>query len=46
MNNFNRNLFTNNKPSFKEKLTDYALAITIGLALAIALLHSLDALFY
>lgn len=44
MNDFDRYIFTH-KPSLKEKLADYALAIAIGLALAIALLHSLDALF-
>lgn len=40
-----RNLFTSTKPTWKEKLADYALAISIGVALAIALLHSCDALF-
>lgn len=42
---FNRNIFTETKPSKLEIALDYALAITIGLCLTMALLHACDALF-
>lgn len=44
MNDFNRNIFTNSKPSLIERLLDIALAIALGLIFAVGLLHSLDAL--
>lgn len=40
-----RNIFTESKPSRLERILDAALAIFIGLSLAMALLHGLDALF-
>jgi hypothetical protein len=43
---FNRNIFTDNKPTIAERCLDVALAVAIGLALAGGLLHWFDALFY
>lgn len=43
---FNRNIFTNTKPSFAERCLDVALAIVLGLSFAAGLLHWCDALFY
>lgn len=42
---FDRNIFTDAKPSRWETFLDYALAIAIALSLCMALLHGLDALF-
>jgi hypothetical protein len=42
---FNRNIFTDTKPSFTERLLDVLLAVVIGLVFAVGLMHSLDALF-
>ena len=46
MDRFNRNIFTDNKPSKWEYVADYALAIALGLCLCMLALHGLDALFY
>jgi hypothetical protein len=43
---FDRNLFTDAKPSKLERLADVALAIVLGLTFAAGLLHWCDALFY
>jgi hypothetical protein len=43
---FDRNLFTDTRPTFLERCQDIALAIVLGLALAGGLLHWFDALFY
>ena len=42
---FNRNIFTENKPSLTERILDIVLAVVIGLIFAVGLMHSLDALF-
>jgi hypothetical protein len=42
---FDRNIFTEEKPSKLERLADLALATVIGLALAGGLLHWCGALF-
>ena len=42
---FNRNIFTDTKPSFTERLLDIVLAVVIGLIFAVGIVHSLDALF-
>ena len=42
---FDRNLFTDTKPSFTERCLDVALAIVLGLSFAAGLLHWCDALF-
>ena len=42
---FNRNIFTDNKPTFTERCLDVVLAIVIGLIFAVGIVHSLDALF-
>ena len=42
---FDRHIFTD-KPTRKEKLADYLLAILLAIVGALALLHGLDALFY
>lgn len=42
---FDRNIFTDTKPSRFERILDVALAIFLGLSLTMALLHGLDALF-
>lgn len=44
MNDFNRNIFTESKPTLSERLLDVLLAVVIGLIFAVGLLHSLDAL--
>ena len=44
MNDFNRNIFTNTKPTLTERLLDVLLAVVIGLIFAVGILHSLDAL--
>jgi hypothetical protein len=43
---FDRNIFTELKPTLTERILDVLLAVFIGLILAMGLLHSLDALFY
>ena len=43
---FDRNIFTDSKPTFTERCLDVALAVVIGLVFAMGILHSLDALFY
>ena len=45
MNDFNRNIFTDTKPTFTERCLDVALAIVLGLVFAVGIVHSLDALF-
>ena len=45
MNDFNRNIFTESKPSISERVLDVLLAVVIGLIFAAGILHSLDALF-
>lgn len=45
MHDFNRNIFTDTKPSKLERCLDVALAIALGLCLTMALLHACDALF-
>ena len=45
MNDFNRNIFTDNKPSKWEYVADYVLAIVLGLSLCMLALHACDALF-
>lgn len=42
---FERNIFTDRKPSTLERLADLALAIVLGLTFAAGLLHWCDALF-
>lgn len=42
---FDRNIFTDNKPTFAERCLDVVLAIVIGLVFAVGLMHSLNALF-
>jgi len=42
---FNRNIFTESKPTLTERILDVLLAIVIGLALCGGLLHWCDALF-
>jgi hypothetical protein len=42
---FNRNIFTDNKPTLTERCLDIVLAIVLGLVFAVGLMHSLDALF-
>jgi uncharacterized membrane protein YccC len=42
---FNRNIFTDTKPSLTERILDIVLAVVIGLIFAVGLMHSLDALF-
>lgn len=42
---FNRNIFTETKPTTLERILDVVLAIAIGLSLTMVLLHSCDALF-
>lgn len=42
---FDRNIFTDSKPSFTERCLDVALAIVLGLSFAAGLLHWCDALF-
>lgn len=44
MNDFNRNIFTDTKPSFTERCLDVLLAVVIGLIFAVGLMHSLGAL--
>ena len=44
MNDFNRNIFTDSKPSIAERVLDVLLAVVIGLIFAAGILHSLDAL--
>lgn len=44
MNDFNRNIFTDSKPSFTERCLDVLLAVVLGLIFAVGLMHSLDAL--
>ena len=44
MNDFNRNIFTDTKPTLTERLLDVLLAVVIGLIFAVGILHSLDAL--
>ena len=41
---FNRNIFTEAKPTLSERLLDILLAVVIGLIFAVGILHSLDAL--
>lgn len=41
-----RNIFTETKPTWTERLLDLSLAIIIGLALCAFILHGLDALFF
>jgi hypothetical protein len=43
---FDRNIFTESKPTFTERCLDVALAVVLGLVFAMGILHSLDALFY
>ena len=45
MNDFDRYIFTH-KPTLKERLCDFALAVVLGLGLCALILHSLDALFF
>lgn len=45
MNDFNRNIFTDSKPTLTERILDVLLAVVLGLIFAAGLLHSLDALF-
>jgi acetolactate synthase regulatory subunit len=42
---FNRNIFTDTKPSTLERVLDVLLAVAIGICLTMALLHACDALF-
>ena len=42
---FNRNIFTDSKPSLTERLIDIALAVALCLSLSMLVLHGLDALF-
>lgn len=44
MNDFNRNIFTDSKPSKWESLADYALAIVLGLCLTMGALAYFDVL--
>lgn len=41
---FNRNIFTDSKPSIAERCLDVLLAVVIGLIFAVGLMHSLDVL--
>lgn len=41
---FNRNIFTDTKPTLTERILDVLLAVVIGLIFAVGILHSLDAL--
>lgn len=41
---FNRNIFTESKPTITERILDVLLAVVIGLIFAVGLMHSLDAL--
>jgi hypothetical protein len=41
---FNRNIFTNTKPTITERILDVLLAVVIGLIFAVGIMHSLDAL--
>jgi len=43
---FDRNIFTDTKPTFTERCLDVALAVVLGLSFAAGLLHWFDALFY
>jgi hypothetical protein len=43
--NFDRNIFTESKPSRLERFADVALAILLALSLCMLTLHALDALF-
>ena len=42
---FNRNIFTDSKPSLTDRLIDIAFAVALGLSLCMLVLHGLDALF-
>lgn len=42
---FDRNIFTDNKPSKWEYVADIILAVLLGLSLCMLMLHGLDALF-
>lgn len=42
---FNRNIFTESKPTITERILDVLLAVVIGLIFAVGIVHSLDALF-
>lgn len=42
---FNRNIFTDTKPTLTERILDVLLAVFLGLIFAAGILHSLDALF-
>jgi hypothetical protein len=43
---FDRNIFTDNKPSLADRCLDVAFAVAIGISLCMLMLHGLDALFY
>lgn len=43
---FDRNIFTDTKPTFTERCLDVVLAVVLGLSFAAGLLHWFDALFY
>lgn len=43
---FDRNIFTDSKPSKMDRLLDVAFAILLGISLCMLMLHGLDALFY
>lgn len=43
---FDRNIFTDTKPSILERCLDVALAVLLGLSLCMLTLHALDALCY
>jgi hypothetical protein len=42
---FDRNIFTESKPSLTDRIIDVAFAVFIGLSLCMLMLHGLDALF-